>query len=272
MKLAGHATLEKTIRCRLAGWATLRGSTEVLARLRKEPIVVGGESLSASFLRHADDQTVLALRTVLEAIEKEAWQQRSFRDWGVVAAANFFGRTSIAQTVQRLAQEGAWGVSPHVIPHQSLHAMSGTISQALHVHGPNFGINGGPNAAPDAFLISAAMMMDRRLPGLWVVLTGYESENIPPLPGTSSEAPSCQAVALALTPTAPNERGMYLSLGCLPHDVAQDFELAYLPEFHLALLAEELAVRPEMPTAKWRLSDSHWLEIESSLVDAEGRR
>ena len=113
------------------------------------------------------------------ALEQQGWQTRSFAAWGVIAAPNFFGRVSNAQSIQRFQAEGAWGVSPHLIPHQSLHGLAGTLSQALKIHGPNFGVSGAPNAGLDALLIAAAMLADGSLPGLWVVLTGHESELIP---------------------------------------------------------------------------------------------
>ena len=239
----------------------MRASAEAIGQWRKQPVVVGSEKMPISFLKHAEDQTVLALMTVRAALEQQGWQEQSFTQWGVIAAPNLFGRISIAQTIQRYRQEGAWGVSPHLIPHQSLHAMSGTISQALKIVGPNFGVNGGPNASSDAFLIAAAMMMDGRLPGIWIVLTGYESEWIPAASGTNGVAPMCEAVALALTMEPPNSMGPSLTIGQVPDDAKKD--LSVLPEVHLSLLFEEMSSRAAVAGGKWRLSDTHWLELES---------
>ena len=249
------------VRCRVAACASLRAGAETIGQWRKQAVVVGTEKMPLPFLKHAEDQTVLALMTVRAALEQQGWQGHSFAEWGVIAAPNLFGRISIAQTIQRYHQEGAWGVSPHLIPHQSLHAMSGTISQALKIVGPNFGVNGGANAGPDAFLIAAAMMMDGRLPGIWIVLTGYESEWIPAPGGTNSVAPMCEAVALALTSELPNSVGPSLTIGHLRDDRKQD--LAVLPELHLSLLTEELSSCTASAAGKWRLSDTHWLEFES---------
>jgi hypothetical protein len=239
----------------------LRASAEAIGQWRKQPVVLGTEKMAVSFLKHAEDQTVLALMTVRVALEQQGWQEHSFAPWGVIAAPNLFGRISIAQTIQRYHQEGAWGVSPHLIPHQSLHAMSGTISQALKIVGPNLGVNGGPNAGPDAFLIAAAMMMDGQLPGLWLVLTGYESEWIPVQNGANGVAPMCEAIALALTPKSPNGTGPVLTVGQVSNDAKKDLSL--LPEFHLGLLAEEMSSRATLASGKWRLSETHWLELEA---------
>jgi hypothetical protein len=265
------SALETTVRCRVAAWATLDGDAETIAQWRKQPAGVGMEKMPISFLKHSEDQTILALKTVLQAIEQHGCSDCSFADWGVIAASNLFGRVSIAQAVRHYREEGAWGISPHLIPHQSVHAMSGTISQALKIYGPNFGIGGGPNAGPDAFLIAGAMMMDGRLPGLWVVLTGYESEWIPASDGRSTPAPICQAVALALTAGEANVTGLHLSLGQVRPDAAADLSLALLSEFQLGMLAQELSVPTGLPNGRWRLADAHWLELEAVIREPEGR-
>jgi hypothetical protein len=230
----------------------LRGSAKAIAQWRKEPIVRGGKP-SVSLLKNSEDQTVLGWRAVHAAIEHQHWQERSFADWGVIAAPNLCGRVTNAQSLHLYQKEGAWGISPHLIPHQSLHAMSGTISQALQLHGPNFGVSGAPNASPDAFLMAAAMMMDGRLPGLWVVLTGYETEWIPAADGRPTQGPMCQAAALALTHDA-DGAGLHLSLGHATDETA-------CPDFCLARLADALAPAAGAPGGKWRLAGTHWLEL-----------
>jgi hypothetical protein len=258
--------LETTVRCRVAAAALMRCSAETIALARRQPVSVGRQKMPISFLKHAEDQTVLALMTVLRALEQESWQMRSYTDWGVVAAPNLFGRVSIAQTIQRYQQEGAWGVSPHLIPHQSLHAMSGTISQALKIYGPNFGISGAPNAGPDALLIAGAMMMDGVLPGLWLVLAGHETEWIPAADGSPVPTPMCQAIALALTSGNVDTTGIYLSLG--QTRTAEEIDPA-VPEFHLDLLAEDWLQQGGIPQGRWRLSETHWVELETVGTVAE---
>jgi len=230
--------------------------------MRKEPMALGAQKLPASLLKLADEQTVLALASVREAMANGAWHEPSFADWGVIAAPNWFGRTTYAVALQRYQQEGAWGVSPHLIPQQSLHALSGTISQALKIHGPNFGVGGGPNSAPDAFLLAAALMADGQLPGLWLVLTGYETEWIPAANGPPTPAPVCNAAALALTPWQPAASGLALAVGSAS-------DLTHLTEFHLGLFTDDWT--GGVPEGRWRLSDTHWLEIESIVADPEVR-
>src|SRR5262249_1682783 len=131
------------LRCVIAASARVRATDAAIAEWRKNPVKHGAVDLPASLFKHADDQTVAGLRALILAIAAAGWPDKSFSNWGVVAAPNLFGRITTARTIERFQKEGAWGVSPHLIPHQSLHAVSGTISQALAIHGPNFGVGGG---------------------------------------------------------------------------------------------------------------------------------
>src|ERR1700751_1917728 len=106
---------------------------DMLPSLRQRPGPGLGGSLPATFLRHADEQTVAALAAVLHAIQECGMSVADFKEWGVVAAPHFLGRAMLAAALQRLAAEGAWGISPHLIPHRSQHAVSGTISQVLKI-------------------------------------------------------------------------------------------------------------------------------------------
>ncbi len=255
------------VRCRIAAAELLIASAEVIAQWRRQAICVGMEKLPASLLKHAEDPTVAGVWTVLAALERQGWRERPFADWGVIAAPNLCGRITNALAMDRFRKEGPWGISPHLIPHQSLHAMSGTISQALKIYGPNFGVNGGPNAGPDAFLIAAAMIADGSLPGLWLVMTGYESEWIPAEHGRLSPAPNCIACALALTPMNLGVAGAHLAIGQTPGST----DLAILPEFQLGLFAEEWTNARRRPVGKWRLSDTCWLEFDAPNPAAEAQ-
>jgi hypothetical protein len=248
------------MRFQVSATAVLSADAVTIEGWRRQPIVFGTEKLPISMLRHAEDQTLVALHAVLEARAQPGCAGLSFTDWGVIAAASFFGRMNIAMAVQRFQQEGAWGVAPHLIPQQSLHAVSGTISQVLKTHGPNFGVGGGANSAPDAFLLAAAMMADGTLPGLWLVLTGHVEERIPAANGAHSIAPDCIAVALALTANSPANGTLHLSIGAR----AASDDLALLPLLDVGLLADDLARRHELPAGKWRIGETHWLEVEAT--------
>src|SRR5262249_45288587 len=114
--------------------------------------------------------------------------------------------SSLAGSLHRYESEGAWGVSPHLIPHRSMHAVSGSISQALSIHGPNLGVGGGPTGAAEIFMAAAALLADNKRPGLWVILTGFDPEpqledlRPHPLNGQFKTRIRWSGVALALTP------------------------------------------------------------------------
>jgi len=186
--------------CEVATDAIVRANQDSLAELRRNPGLFHGKPPPASLLKHADEQTVAGLCAVYRAIDKADWQTSCFRDWGVVAAPRFLGRPAMAAALQRFAVEGAWGVSPHLIPHRSLHSLSGTISQALKIHGPNFGVGGGPGATVEALLAAAALLEGKQLPGAWVVLTCLDPELPPDEAGRMPPATQAVGLALALTP------------------------------------------------------------------------
>jgi hypothetical protein len=239
------------VRCRIGAFAVLHETPEAIVHRRRQPPGCGTEKLPVGFFKQAEDQTVVGLAAVFAALNAHGWHARSFADWGVIAAPTFFGRVNCAHALQRFQAEGAWGASPHLVPQQSLHAISGTVSQALAIHGPNFGVG----SLGDAFLLAAAMLSDGVLPGLWLVLTGHGTEWIPaadrPVP-----APVCSGVALALTADTSGAAGPHLVIG---HSMPGDETLDFVPDFHLRSFAEELSIHADTPSGKWRLAGTHWL-------------
>jgi hypothetical protein len=185
------------VSCDVAAFGTLQATPAQLASLRQTAGSTGLRSVLPATLKHTDDQTVTAIAAVGQAVQRFDLAGTSFTDWGVLAAPRYLGRTAMAAAVQRFATEGAWGISPHLIPHRSLHSLSGTISQVLAIHGPNYGVGGGSDGASEVFLAVSALLERERLPGVWMVLSGWDPE---PRPGCETTTPpTCNAVALALT-------------------------------------------------------------------------
>jgi hypothetical protein len=205
--------------CELAAHAAVRLSLDALPELRKQPGRVPGEALPPAFLKHADDQTVAGLVAVFRAIEQHSPQRLTdgtFREWGAVAGPRFLGRQAMAGALQRFLAEGAWGVSPHMIPHRSLHSISGTVSQALKAHGPNFGAGGGPGGEAEVLLAAVTLLHGKRLPGVWVVLTRLDPE-LPPAPaGGPAPGSFCEGLALALVSARSGGGGSRLRLKVEP--------------------------------------------------------
>ena len=143
-----------------------------------------------------------------------------------------------------------------MIPHHSLHAVSGTISLALQICGPNFGVGGGPQAVCEGFLAAATLISDNNVPGLWVVLTGHEPECVPSEDFEDKRLPTtCLAAALALQPLGGAAFPNYLRIsGGTP---ALDW-----PEFQLADLLQVLeSDGPVRSTVNWRLPCGGCVEL-----------
>jgi hypothetical protein len=263
-----HAPPAGTVCCAVLGHAALRVPAEAVAALRRPQDPRTGEPLPPSLLKNSDDQTVAALAAVCRAIRDHGLGHRDFTDWGVVAAPRFLGRAAMGQVLHRFRQEGAWGISPHLIPHRSLHAVSGTISLALGIHGPNFGIGGGPGADCEGLLAAAALVGGGDVPGVWAVLSGYDPEIVPadptdPATGEPPGVPPCMAVALALMAAGPGANGLLLEVGQPAADGA-DLAGAWPP---LTLEGLGAALAEGGPHGKWKLSCGGWVEMKRGAAE-----
>ncbi len=156
--------------CDVIARAWLRVPVGDIPALRKAPGPGAAARIPPTFLKQADQQTVVGLAAVFHAIDAYNLADKSFDDWGVLGVPCSFGRVTVSVALQKFLEEGAWAISPHLIPHGSLHSLSGTISQALKIHGPNLGVGGGPQGAGEGLLVAAAMLA-RGLPGVWLILT-----------------------------------------------------------------------------------------------------
>lgn len=197
--------------CDVAAFAAVRLPYDALPDLRRNPEPVFGPGLAPAFFKHLDEQTVAGLAAVLRAVRETGLAPPGgFRDWGVLAAPHFLGQSLMVSSLLRFRAEGAWGVSPHVIPHHSLHSVSGTVSQVLKIHGPNLGVGGGTGGTAEALLAAAAWLGRHRVPGAWVVVTTLD----PPVAlGDEGQVPpgtDCVGLALALTPARVESAGLRL--------------------------------------------------------------
>ena len=178
-----------------------------LSALRAAPELAA----QAAHLRMSDDQTVLATAAVLRAIAAAGWQERSFHDWEVIAAPRYLGRSRAALSIARYRKHNIRRHSPLIIPNQSLHAVAGTLSIALKIHGPNFGMGGGPDHVSESLFTGLGMVRRGRTSGLWVVVTDFDPEPKLTANGETDTPTVGRAVALALTP-AEASAGLMLEL------------------------------------------------------------
>ena len=254
----------------LIAFAGVRVTMEMLPSLRQRPGPGIGDSLPATFLRHADEQTVAALAAVLHAIHDSGRSVADFKDWGIVAAPCFVGRAMLAVALQRLAAEGAWGISPHIIPHRSQHAVSGTISQVLKIVGPNFGAGGGPGSVGEALLAGTVLLEGNNLPGVWIVVTEWEPEAIPDANGSIRPDAVCQALAVALVAARPGWTGVRLRM--LPWSRVKRADAVGATLQTVSQLRDLLAsVAQESPrTVIWPLEAGGWIELGKGEAGSNG--
>ncbi len=244
-----------SVRCAIAAFAVVRGDARAIATWRKQPLHLGPVAMPVSFLKHADNQTVIAIEAIRRALPGFENAKPDFHQWGVIGGSGFFGREKCARAIIAYPTDGAWGVQPHLIPHQSVHAISGTISQALQSHGPNLGTGSGPNGLPDALLLAASFAMDRTLPGIWLVLTGHEAEYVPCAIPSDEVVPDCLGVALALVPADGPTGGAELRL--------RDLSSEGLVDWHAELNIDSLSHAVERRhTTTWRLGGMVTAEID----------
>jgi hypothetical protein len=247
------------VRCSAAAFAALRVPLDEVPPLRQKPHPTLVALLPPNLVKHADDQTVVGLAAVLRAIADFNLSLGGFTSWGVIAAPRFLGRAAMVAALQKFAQEGAWGISPHLIPHRSLHAPSGTVSQALKIHGPNLGVGGGPGASAEGVLVAAATLVRDRLPGVWLLLTGIENEAV-----FTAPTPVCLAVALALV----EGDGGALNLEISQPDTLTRDEVGDLAPFTLEALLAALTA-DSAPAASWRLGGGGRLRLTRNVLREE---
>lgn len=228
--------------CRIVAHGVARAAFDDVAPLRKAPGPPGSPRVSPALLKHADEQTVLGLAAVLRAMTDFGLADRSFAAWGVLAAPRYLGRVQGAAHVDRYRRQGASTVSPLIIPHLSLHSMSGTISLALGVQGTNYGLGGAPGHLGEG-LLAALAARDDGLPGLWLVATAWDPEPIPDLERRSAIPTTGFAAALALMPEAAEG---FASLGTLRYVPAATAGDAVGPALELPDLARFLS-DPTLP-------------------------
>jgi hypothetical protein len=184
--------------CGIAAVGLARATEAEVPVLRRQPGTLPGLQLPHGILRHADDQTVLGLSALLRAVADSGRPVGGFSAWGVVFAPRFLGRAATVRALERFDRMGVHGMSPLIIPHLSLHSPAGTLSLALGMHGPNFGVGGGDDHVSEGFLAALAAHAERCTPGLWLVLTAWDPELTTEADGGGSVPAAVHAVALGL--------------------------------------------------------------------------
>jgi hypothetical protein len=201
--------------CGIGGHALVEARLSEIGPLRDRAAPAAAPALPPRFLRHADEQTVVGVRAVLEALATMPTPRPPFVDYGVVAAPCRGGRFATAQSLAQARVGGGVAVSPHVVPQCSLHSLAGAVSVAFGLHGPNVGASGGDQAVAEGLLTALSFLSDG-VPGLWLVITGWDRE--PDLddqgrPVSIAVAePVCRALAIALVADVTAGNGLQFTL------------------------------------------------------------
>lgn len=199
-------------RCGLAAWHSLTVPWANMDELRKSLLARGGNSALGQACKLSDEQTLLAIAAVLGATDQAGWQDRSFTDWGVIAAPQFLGRVRLTAVLERFRKQSVRGASPLTVPHLSLHAVAATISVIIGSQGPSFGAGGAPGIIRDGLLNGLATVQGRGLPGLWLVTSCWTPEPSGIDPNQLPEPVAGHSVALALVPADSTDANHELSI------------------------------------------------------------
>ena len=231
----------------LAAFGQVQALLGQIPALRRKP----HEHVKApvSLLKYADEQAVVSIAAVFHAIHDFGLHDTDFTNWGVVAAPRFLGRETCVIFLDRFARQGPLGTSPLLAVYQSLHAVSGSVSLALHIHGPNMGVGGGHRALEQTLLAGLAMQSEHQLPGIWMVFSEWDPEAVPDGSCKVSASGICRALCLAFKPVSASWQGLRLRLR--PGTVGAGPSKEEHDEPSLAGLGEFLAGQSAAGTNRW---------------------
>ena len=223
--------------CGIRTHAIVEAPLSAMAMLRDAPLPADGPVLPPRFLRHCDEQTVVAVRAVLDAIACLP-EPLPLDRCGVVGAPCQAGRIATARSLAQLRVGGAVTVSPHIVPQCSLHSLAGAVSVALGMHGPHLGIGGGPDALAEGLFTALTLFHGgaaAHCDAVWLLASQWDTEPELDSSGEAINDPVCRAVALLLVPEAraANDR-LTLTLH-VPDTLPDDVERTSLADFCRAL-------------------------------------
>jgi hypothetical protein len=181
----------------LAAWGSAHADLAALQPLRKAIPAWVAEGTPGHFLKHADEQTVVAVAALDRALQSLDLPPEHYAGWSIIAAPRCIGRLSGANALDRFAKSGAPGISPHLIPQHSLHSVSGAISILLGSHQPNFGVGGSIDSLAEG-LFATLTIPGASPAGVWFIATGWEPEPELDQNENITNNPQCCAIALAL--------------------------------------------------------------------------
>jgi hypothetical protein len=235
-----------------------------LAVVRQRSLPEFVSSLPPNLLKHSDEQTLASLVALQRAIAQPCLAGEDYSQWGIVSSSRFLGRAAFAAVMDRYRADGPWRVSVQVIPHRTPHAVSGTMSLALHSHGPSLGAGGGIDDDGQAVLTLASLLRPGGCPGAWAAFSAWSPEPSVERDQPLTTASLCHAVVLAIV-----NRPIARSLGRLRIGPPAQEELAAgevskpMPEAGLV----HHMLTPGARKGDWSCRPARDLRIELSLDD-----
>lgn len=156
----------------ILGFSKFTALTSELANLRTDVNTCLPNPLSTSILKYLDDQTVIALQCTREATK----EIKSLANWGVIVCPKHPGRKRVSGAFEKFKIESAWGISPHLVPYDSLHSPSGIVSLAYQMNGINLGAGGFAGMEGQGLLAGFTSLENNFAEGLVLIWTGYREE------------------------------------------------------------------------------------------------
>lgn len=190
--------------CLIRGGQVITVRRSEIADLARQPSPAGAPTLPPRFLRHADEQTVVGVRAVLQTLAETASDATDLAYDAVIAASCRAGQPTAARTMVALKQQGPVGVTPHVVPQCSLHSPASAVSVGLGMHGPTIGVAGGPAAIAEGLLAASTLAMSlaatQPAAAIWLVVTGWDTTPVLDDEATPTTDPTCLGFAVRLQP------------------------------------------------------------------------
>jgi hypothetical protein len=203
----------------LAGWGTARADLASIAAMRKSLPSWVPAGTPGHFLKHADEQTVLAVAAVDQAIRATNSPTTAYDQWAIIAAPRFIGRLAGTAALDRFSRGGGSALSPHLIPQHSLHSPSGALSILLASRKPNFGVGGAADSLAEG-LLAALTLPVTDCQGVWLIGSSWDPEPQIDEQGSCINQPVGYAAALALqTAAASSSCGTLRFKACSPGEM-----------------------------------------------------
>jgi hypothetical protein len=186
----------------LCAFGTASADLVAIGAMRKRLPEWAPSETPAHFLKHADEQTIVAVAAVDDAMQRYPALLPDRREWAVIAAPRFIGRLAGADALARYERSGGPAISPHVIAQHSLHSVSGALSILLGSRKPNFGVGGGGSSLTDGLVAALTQLPTGDAAGVWLISTCWDPEPVVEEQRGCTSDSVCQAVALALASRA----------------------------------------------------------------------